>query len=313
MNDWQNAITTWLGTAERKSPHTARAYRRAMDNFLLFIAPLGPGDIGGADMAEWANGLAEGGLADATITARLAAVSSFYQFCMTTYTDGGGQPLASHNPVAMVERPKVEKYGHSRPLTIEQLQNLLGVIDRSTVQGMRDYAMILMAVYTGRRSHEIRELRVGYIQHNANGKVRYRWKGKRGKARWDDLPEPVWQAIRLYWDAARRDSLGMNEPVFISHNGHDGPPKPLSSEWFNRMVKDYARTAGLSRWMTVHTLRHTASALRLAAGRSMLEISRLLGHSSVRVTQIYIESLTGFEDDGWRAVEQVLSGAGQGG
>lgn len=308
--DWSNALDTWLRTAQRRSSSTGRSYRRAAENFMDFsnVQPGQLGDVGGADVAAWANDLAERGLADATIAQRLAALSAFYRFCMTTYTDGGGQPLASHNPVAMVPRPTVAKYGNSRPLTVEQLQALLGCIDTSTVQGMRDKAMILMAVYTGRRSVEIRTLSVGYIQHNANGKVRYCWrvyKKRAAKMRWDDLPAPVWQAIQLYWSASGRE-LGLNEPAFVSHNGAPGSSRPLSSEFFNQMVKGYAKSAGLPDWVTAHTLRHTASALRILAGRDVLEVNRLLGHGSLHTTQIYIEALTGFEDHGWSAVEKIL-------
>jgi site-specific recombinase XerD len=308
--DWMTAITTFLASKRRKSAHTERSYRCALNSFLLFIAPLGPGDVGGSDVDEWANELADS-LSPATVAQRLAALSSFYQYCMTTYTDGDGEPLASFNPVGQVERPAIPIYGNSRPLAIEQLRTLLGAVDRETVRGMRDYAMILMAVYTGRRSREIRELTVGLIQHNANGQVRYCWKGKRNKTRWDDLPGPVWDAIQLYWMAAGR-SPGLNEPVFTAHNGRSGPPRPLSSEFFNAMVKRLAREARLPEWVHVHTLRHTASALRLAAGRGVLEINRLLGHASLRTTQIYIEALGGFADDGWAGVERVLDvGAGQ--
>jgi site-specific recombinase XerD len=305
--DWMTAINTFLESKRRASAHTERSYRCAMNSFLLFIAPRGPGDVGGADVDEWASELA-GSLSPATVAQRLAALSSFYQYCMTTYTDGSGEPLASFNPVAQVERPVVEVYGKSRPLTVEQVRALLGAVDRETVRGLRDYAMILIAVYTGRRSREIRELTRGYIQYNAPGQVRYCWKGKRNKTRWDDLPAPVWDAIQLYWMAAGQDP-GLNEPVFISHNGHSGPPRPLSSEFFNRMVQRLAQAAGLPEWVHVHTLRHTASALRLAAGRSVLEINRLLGHASLRTTQLYIEALAGFDDEGWQDVERVLGTA----
>ncbi len=304
---WVDAISTFLASKKRKSKHTERSYRCALNSFLIYIRPLGPGDVGGADVDEWTNDLAES-LAPATVAQRLAALSSFYQYCMTTYTDGDGEPLTSFNPVDQVERPTVEVYGNSRPLTVEQLRVLLGAVDRETVRGMRDYAMILMGVYTGRRSREIRELTVGLIQHNANGRARYCWKGKRGKTRWDDLPGPVWDAIRLYWMAAGR-SPGLNEPVFIAHNGRNESPRPLSSQFFLAMVERTSNKAGLPEWVHVHTLRHTASALRLAAGRGVLEINRLLGHASLRTTQIYIEALGGFTDDGWADVEALMGGA----
>ncbi len=304
-DSWQEAIRVFLNSKARRSEHTGRAYRRAMSTFLLHIRPLGPGEVGGADVDEWANEMTAE-LAPATVAARLAAVSAFYQYCMTMFTNGDGRPLASFNPVAQVERPAVQKYGKSRPLSVEQLTALLGVVDRGTVQGMRDYAMILMGVYTGRRSSEIRRWTVGYIQHNARGTVRYCWKGKRGKSRWDDLPSPVWAAIRLYWAAAGREP-GLNEPVFIAHNGHD--ISPLSGEFFNQMIKRWAVVAGLPEWVHVHTLRHTAASLRLKAKRGVLELNRLLGHELLRTTQIYMQAMTGFVDEGWGDVERLLGGA----
>jgi integrase len=167
--------------------------------------------------------------------------------------------------------------------------------------------MILMGVYTGRRSEEIRGLRWGDIQHTADGCVRYHWKGKGGKSQWADLPSPVYKAIRLYLEAAGRKP-GMDEPVFVAHNGSG--QRTLSGEWFNQMVKGYAQAAGLPEWVHAHSLRHTAAALRLQGGRGVVEIQRLLGHSSLRVTQIYLEALEGFRDEGWPDVERLIE-AGQ--
>jgi site-specific recombinase XerD len=309
--EWTNALEVWMGTIERGSQDTARAYRTAVEDYLCFagIGPEDLGDVGGADVAAWANDLAARGLARATIKARLAALSAFYRFCLTTYTDADGVPLATFNPVDQVKRPRVAKYGNSRPLELDQLKALLDQIDTGTVQGLRDKAMILFAVYTGRRSSELRELTVGNIVYNVNGTVRYSWvmKKKRGhQTRWDDLPTPVYQAIRLYWDAAGRGQ-NLNEPVFVAHNAPLGPATPLSSEWFNSVVQFYARAAGLPEWVHAHTLRHTASYLRLAAGRSVLEISRLLGHSSLQTTQVYVQALAGFTDEGWQDVERMLT------
>lgn len=302
-NSWDEAARTFLNSAARKSAHTGRSYRRAMTTFLLHICPLGLGEVGGADVDKWANEMSAE-LSPATVAARLAAVSAFYQYCMTTFSNAQGQPLTSFNPVAGVVRPEVQKYGKSQPLTVEQLQALLAAVDRGTIQGMRDYAMIVFGVYTGRRSSEIRKLAVGYIQHNANGKVRYSWKGKRGQSRWDDLPAPVWAAIRLYWVAAGREP-GLNEPVFVNHNGHV-QAGPLSSEFFNQMVKRWSAQAGLPEWVHTHTLRHTATALRVEAKRSVLEVNALLGHKLLRTTQIYMQAMTGFVDEGWAEVEQLL-------
>lgn len=305
---WQRAEETWLGTAARRSAHTERAYRNALNDFKRFISPRGLGEIGGGDVAAWANDLAQRGLAESTINARLAALSSFYRFCMTSFTDEHGIGLIGFNPVSAVERARITPYGKSRPLSPEQVRTLLDAVNRSTVQGMRDYAMILMAVFTGRRSAEIRHLRWGDIMHTADGRVRYHWRGKGGKERWDDLPQPVYDAICLYLEVAGRTDLHTDDYIFVSLNGDN---EPLSSEWYNQTVKRYAQAAGLPAWVHAHTLRHTAAHLRVRAGQSVLEIQRLLGHANLRITQIYLNAQGGFQDTGWQAVQEVLAGSNE--
>lgn len=307
MSEWDRARREFLYAAGRGSEHTARMYELALGDFDKFIYPLFIDEAGGREVVAWANGMAERGLSEATVNARLAGLASFYGFCMATFTDSQGKPLTSFNPAAGVKRGQVDLYGNSQPLSVDQVRALLDVVDRSTVAGMRDYAALLMGVYTGRRSEEIRALRWGDIQHTADGRVRYHWRGKRGKARWDDLPMPVYQAIRLYLDAAGRNP-GAGEPVFVAHNGHVGGGIILSSEWLNAMVQRYARLAELPEWVHAHTLRHTAANLRAQLGRPLQEISMLLGHSSLRVTQIYLQAQAGFTDEGWEDVERLVAG-----
>ena len=304
---WQRAKATWLAAKARSSYHTARSYKKALDDFEAFIAPLDLGQVGGAAVEEWANDMARRGLAPATISQRLAALSSFYEFCRRSFTDAQGRPLATFNPVAAVERPAVQPFGRSQPLSVEQARALLAAPDRSTICGARDYAILKMMLYTGRRSAEIRNLRWGDIQHTADGRVRYRWCGKRHKARWDDLPLPVYEAIRIYLiQAGRMDAIRPGDYIFVANGGQGD--RPLSATWLNEMVKRYAREAGLPEWVHAHTLRHTAAALRAEAGEDVWEIGRLLGHSSPQVTRVYLNEMQGFEDRGWGRVQQRLEG-----
>lgn len=308
MSEWDRARREFLYAAGRGAVSTRRSYALALRDFDEFIYPLFIDEVGGSKVIAWANEMAERGLSEATVNARLAALASFYGFCMATFTDSQGKPLTSFNPAAGVKRGQVEIYGNSQPLSVDQVRALLDVVDRATVIGMRDYAALLMGVYTGRRSEEIRGLRWGDIQHTADGRVRYHWYGKGGKSRWDDLPMPVYQAIRLYLDAAGR-MPGAGEPVFMAHNGHARrESEMLSSEWLNAMVQRYARLAELPEWVHAHTLRHTAANLRAQLGRPLQEISMLLGHSSLRVTQIYLQAQAGFTDEGWPEVERLVAG-----
>jgi integrase/recombinase XerC len=305
-DEWNEAVETWLADAARSSGCTLRAYQQGLKDFKNFINPTLLRNVGGSDVANWVSALTRRGLAPATVNARLAAVSAFYRFVMNVYTDADGKPLAHYNPAAAVKRARVEMYGKSKPLTEQQVRQLLSVIDVSTVRGARDYAVLLMAIYTGRRSAELRNLRWGDIEMTTDGQcARYHWQGKGGTSRWDDLPPPVCRAICNYLErAGRRPEL--DEPVFVRHNGQGGL-RPLTSEFLNSMVKRYARLAGLSEDVHAHTLRHTAANLRYKL-TDLRTVSQLLGHASFRITEVYLARLVGFKDDSWAEVERLLDG-----
>jgi integrase len=85
-----------------------------------------------------------------TYNLRLAALSSFYSFVQDTYK------LSIPNPVnaQSVKRRQVQLYADAATQTIlpDEVERALDAIDRSTAEGLRDYALIAIAVYTGRRA-----------------------------------------------------------------------------------------------------------------------------------------------------------------
>jgi len=303
---WNDAIQVWLASKARRSEHTARAYQYALTKFRSFVEPKLLHEIGGAEAQAWANHLHGLELADSTLNARLAACSSFWSFCIRRYTfveNGRERPLAIFNPFDQVDRQRVEMYGQSRPLSLEQARALLAGIDRGTVIGARDYALIYFMLMTGRRNSEARRLRWGDVLCRADGTWRYHWRGK-GKARWDDLPLPVLEVIRLYLWRAGRQGLGAVDFVFCAEKGPGS--QALSDRHVNRIVQGHLRRAGVD-WGSAHTLRHTAVALADAAGDDVQRISSMLAHSTLAVTQVYLSATRGHRDESWQRRAEMLS------
>lgn len=287
----------WLASCT--SQNTARAYGKSLDDMQAFVGKSFDA-VTRADAERFAASLRESGLAESSVNLRLAACSSFYDYGIERYTqieEGKERGAFNFNPFSRVKRARVQKYGKSAPLEVKQITRLLDQPDRRTMRGARDYAMLLFAILTGRRANEMCQLRWRDIE---NGEF-YHWLGKGSVERRDTLPAPVWAAIQTYLQIAGRD-LKDDDPVFTSERYTD---KPLSTTWFNSMVKQYAIDAGLPAWIHTHTLRHTAAALRRHAGSDILEISRLLGHADVRTTQVYISTMTA-ADDGWQAAWQLV-------
>jgi len=315
---WSQAFNLWINS--RRAINTRRSYRKAWDLLLSFTAKL-PWEIGRSDVVLWIDDLVAQGLTPETIGQRLAAISSFYTYACRTFiiVDSTGQehPLHHFNPAAGVPRPRVDAYGKSTYLTVDQTRAFLRSINRSTVQGLRDYALFLAYLATGRRNTEVRTLTYASFEKDS-GRIWYRWYGK-GRRRRDECPDPVWQSIQAYLKASGRlESIQPDDYIFTAHSDHgshlpnvsspaDPGEQPLSMVMVGKLTKKYARRAGLDpSHITVHTLRHTAAMLRKEAGESVEAISAFLGHSNLAITQVYLHKVEGHADAAWQKVHALL-------
>jgi site-specific recombinase XerD len=159
-SDWTSAYYFWLSS--RPSEHTRRAYSKSWQLFLDYTRKQ-PWEIGRADVAAWVSSLRDRRQSVETINQRLAALSSFYTYVTRSYTvvdaDGAERPLHAFNPAAAVPHTKSSPYNKSSYLSAEQARAFLQAIPRHTLQGLRDYALFLAYLATGRRNSELRLLR----------------------------------------------------------------------------------------------------------------------------------------------------------
>lgn len=126
----------------------------------------------------------------------------------------------------------------------------------------------------------------------------YHFRGK-GKSRIDDraeLPEPAYQAMVAYLKAAGRlDTIAAEDAVFCAVVRYD-PTRQLTGSYVWDVFKSYVRAAGLDERVTIHSLRHFAAQIRHEHGASVRDIQRLLRHSSIATTEIYLQALTATGD-----------------
>lgn len=320
MHLWADAFEMWMNSL--RSDNTRRAYRKAWDLLLAFTGK-NPWVISKVDVGRWVEGMRLQKLSECTVQQRLAAISSFYSFVMDDYRftrpDGREVTLYGTNPASGKSlRKKIDPYGKANYLDAPEARALLRAIRRDTVQGLRDYALFLTYLFTGRRNSEVRTLRWGDIAVTG-GRAWYRWSGK-GKANQRyELAMPAWEAIKAYLRAAGRlESMQPNDFIFTaltdratrlpnvnkaSYTQHQA----LSMREVGRLLKKYCRKAGLDpQKVHVHTLRHTAAMLRKEAGDDVEAISNFLAHSSLAVTQIYLHTVEGQKDESWAKVESLL-------
>ena len=205
-------------------------------------------------------------------------------------------------PCDKLERPRTSP-SPPRGLSAEEVRRLLAVIP-DTPPGLRDRAIILTLVLTGRRRAEVFRMTAGDLSFE-NEICFYAYRGKGGKSGRRELPRPALDALRPALAAYGKD-LGVmapSESLWPSPAATNG--EGLRSATFYGRFRRYLQKAGLPP-AGLHILRHSAAKLRRDAGESIEDVSRFLDHSSLAVTTTYLRRLEGQENLGWGRVAEAI-------
>jgi len=207
-------------------------------------------------------------------TARL--LSSLRRFYRHQVREG----RRNDDPSARIDAPRL---GRPLPktLTEAEVEALLGAPDIDATLGLRDRAMLELLYATGLRVSELVGLRVEQVnrQHGVLRVV-----GKGNKERLVPLGEEAIDWLERYLAEARQDlNRGHANPhLFLTTRGG-----PLTRQAFWHLIRRHAATAGITRPLSPHTLRHAFATHLLNHGADLRVVQLLLGHSDLSTTQIY--------------------------
>jgi site-specific recombinase XerD len=301
----EEAIAAFLRglVAADYSLRTIKASTIDLEQFAFFLAERGverPAAITRADVSDFAVTLAEDpgrssaaatpptGLpalsgrgaqpprqyARSTIARKLSVVRSFLGFCQ----DNG---IIETSPGAGVGSPKVPRR-LPQVLTPLQAADLLESIGGEKPLDLRDRALFELIYSSGLRCQEVLDLRMRDVNV---GSREMRVKGKGRKVRVVPVGEVALEALERYVLEGRSRLLKdpeRDDHVFISRTG-----RPLSSSDVQRRLARYLAKAGAPRGTSPHTLRHSFATHLLEGGADLRVIQEMLGHSSLRTTQVY--------------------------
>jgi integrase len=287
------AVSLWLHEKTKRSGSmkTLRAYKDTLESLRATLRRGGldldsptrevSTVIQGWAMLHKANG---DPVAPSTHNQRLAIVSSFYAFVAKR------QLLALSNPVQVIERRYVDSYAGAHALEAGAVQSRMKTLERTTLPGKRDYALISVALSTGRRLSELANMRLGTLQLEGEH-ITVTFKAKGGKAKKDKLSGPVARALADYLGAIYPGGLAglpADTPIWLDLHNHTG--KALSTRSISNIWK---KRLGTSK---VHATRHTFAAGMEQVGAKVSVIQERLGHTSLAVTSRYLASLGSAEN-----------------
>ena len=262
------------------SPASIDHRRRSLDVFFRHLAGLGL-----ADVRE---------VSRQTIRDYQASLQPRYQIASVNTHMMAVRRLFEHlektdavlvNPCAGVPLPKQPPRLPKVVLTCAEARAILNAPDTQTGRGIRDKAIPELFYSTGIRLEEMSRLTVHDVDWR-NGFVRVT-RGKGGKERVVpagrkacDYVREYLQKVRAEWSKTNRDERALWLSWFTPHG-------PLKLQMISVLTRKYARAAGLKKSVSPHVWRHTCATHLVANGGNIAYVQRLLGHRSLRTTQIY--------------------------
>lgn len=277
------ALLDSFDAASRRAGHSeSTIYSRSgrIKNFLLYMAQRGGTDASCLDESSAHDYILTKASNHAkTVGTILTAIRCFYRHLFLA-------GLVGRDLTGTVPRPKL-RYEPELPRSWsrEDVEALMGAIDRGNPTGKRDYAMLLMVARLGLRASDIKALRIADLDWG--GRTVSIVQHKTGVPLELPLLDDVGWAVIEYLRDGRPEGATCPE-LFVRHVA-PFDPFGATSNLTNVLVR-HARAAGLSpqRGRTPRSLRHALAKRLLEQEVPIEDISRILGHVSKRATSIYL-------------------------
>ena len=270
-----NNFISYLHNIKKTSNNTELSYKRDLGKLCQYLVENGISDVNGITtevLSSYIVYLGENHFAAATISRNVASIKAFFHYL---YKAGIVEKDVSDG----LKAPKIEKK-MPEILTTEEVIWLLEQPKGDTPKEIRDKAMLELLYATGIRVTELITLKVsdvnmqmGFIICRDGSKERVIPFGAAAK-----------RAMIQYLEKARNVMLLdlHSDILFVNCSG-----QPMSRQGFWKLIKYYAKKAGIVTDITPHTLRHSFAAHLVENGADLRSVQEMLGHSDISTTQVY--------------------------
>lgn len=239
---------------------------------------------------------------NSTVCLKISSLKSFYGFL--------NEQGMANDITKNIKGAKISK-GFKRDIfTLEQIQEIMNTIDKTTLVGVRDYAMINLLLRTGLRSCELNRANIEDIRNKDGEMVLYiQGKGRTDKDEFVVLTPSMMEILNEYLNMReQKQHIIDTAPLFISLSDRNFGDR-LSLFSIRWLVKNILRDAGIdSKRLTTHSTRHTAITLSLLSGADLLEVKAMARHTSVDTTLLYAHNVKRLANAPEKKLEQVFDG-----
>lgn len=266
---------SYLHNVKHTSNNTEMSYKRDLLKVCHFMQKRGINSataVKEQDLKAYIHALEEQKLAAATVSRNIASIKAFFLYL---FSEGKIQ----NDAALCLKAPKIEKK-MPEILTMGEVSALLEQANGDSPKEIRDKAMLELLYATGIRVTELISLKVSDV----NLPMHFIMCRDPHKERMIPFGTQAHDALERYLGGVRAEMVEdkSSEILFANCSG-----KPMSRQGFWKLIKFYAKKAGITADITPHTLRHSFAAHLVENGADLKSVQEMLGHSDISTTQIY--------------------------
>lgn len=266
---------SYLHNVKHTSNNTEMSYKRDLLKVCHFMQERGINSataVKEQDLKAYIHVLEEQKLAAATVSRNIASIKAFFLYL---FSEGKIQ----NDAALCLKAPKIEKK-MPEILTMGEVSALLEQANGDSPKEIRDKAMLELLYATGIRVTELISLKVSDV----NLPMHFIMCRDLHKERMIPFGTQAHDALERYLGGVRAEMVEdkSSEILFANCSG-----KPMSRQGFWKLIKFYAKKAGITADITPHTLRHSFAAHLVENGADLKSVQEMLGHSDISTTQIY--------------------------
>lgn len=283
----------YLPQFKKRSAHTIRSYRMALNSLLDFVAKemniklseITFEVIDSKMVAKYLAHLDENGNSLTTRNLRLNCIKAFYSYAAEVSTE----TIAFEREISKIPKATVPKYRKVDYLSVKAVNVLLDQPNTQTAKGRRDRFFMLLMYDTGTRLAEIREMKLCDITWGKKAEVKLLGKGRKERA------VPITDSVAAELKEYAREfhaATGKYSDDYLFFIEQRGGRFPFSDSIARKIIRSYGESAKEA-WHEIpdivhpHMLRHSRAMHLYQKGNDLSLIQQWLGHSNLETTLVY--------------------------
>ncbi|MGO1669320.1 MAG: site-specific tyrosine recombinase XerD [Sphingobacterium sp.] len=257
----ENSIAAYMNDVQKLESYAEQAK--------LTADQINTGDL--QDFLRWVNEFEISAFSQARI---LSGIKTFYAFMTLEHQ-------LQVNPTELLETPRLSRKIPA-VLSIQEIDQLIGAIDLSSNEGMRNRAILEVLYGCGLRVSELCSLKLSNLFLDVEF---IKVEGKGNKERLVPIGHQAIKYLSIYFEEIRVHlsiKPGKEDFVFLNRRGN-----PLSRVMIFLIIKDLSAKVGLEKEISPHTFRHSFASHLVEGGADLRAVQDMLGHESITTTEIY--------------------------